>query len=124
MTGLPEKRRMKTYTAESGYVYQYYFVGKREALPQTPEAPATEFVFDVTPDRKTMYAVSVFLKPDALAAWAAAHKRVLTDTEQYAAAKMRLLRGFDEIEDIRTHDRHLIVDAGNIEDLLANLKLE
>ena len=115
---------MKTYTAESGYVYQYYFVGKRGALPKAPEAPATEFIFDVTPDRKTMYAVSVFLKPEALAAWASAHKRGLTDTEQYAAAKMRLLLGFDQIEDIRTQDRHLLVDAANIEDLLANLKLE
>jgi hypothetical protein len=124
MTNLPEKRRMKTYTGETGYVYQYYFVGKREALPNTAEAPATEFVFDVTPDRKAMYAVSVFLKPEAVAAWAATHKRALSETEQYAAAKMRLLRGFDEIEDIKTHGRHLIVDEGNIEDLLANLKLE
>ena len=29
-------RRMKTYTGESGYVYQYYFVGKREALAEAP----------------------------------------------------------------------------------------
>src|SRR5438445_251084 len=53
MGGFQNKRRMKTYTAETGYVYQYYFVGKREALPQAPEAPAAEYVFDVTPDRKT-----------------------------------------------------------------------
>ena len=26
-------RRMKTYTGGQGYVYQYYFVGNREALP-------------------------------------------------------------------------------------------
>ena len=25
-------RRMKTYTGQTGYVYQYYFVGQREAL--------------------------------------------------------------------------------------------
>src|SRR5574341_1648622 len=94
-------RRMKTYTGETGYVYQYYFVGKRAALPDSPEAPATEFVFDVTPDRKTTFAVSVFLKPEAVAAWSAAHRRAMTETEQYAAAKMRLFRGFDHIEKLR-----------------------
>jgi len=26
-------RRMKTYTGTQGYAYQYYFVGKRAALP-------------------------------------------------------------------------------------------
>jgi hypothetical protein len=124
MSGFQNKRRMKTYTAETGYVYQYYFVGKREALPQAPEAPAAEYVFDVTPDRKTTYAVSIFIKPQALEAWAARHHRSLSETEQYAAAKMRLLRGFDEIENIRGHNRHLIVGADNIEGLLADLNLE
>ena len=40
-------RRMKTYTGQTGYVYQYYFVGKRDALPGAPEAPATEYIFDI-----------------------------------------------------------------------------
>ncbi|MGH9580577.1 MAG: hypothetical protein ACRD2R_06255, partial [Terriglobales bacterium] len=71
---------MKTYSAESGYVYQYYFVGRREALADDPEAPATEFVFDATSDRKTTFAVSVFLKPAALESWAASHGRRLTTT--------------------------------------------
>ncbi len=53
-------RRLKTYTGAQGYVYQYYFVGKRAALPDDPEAPATEFVFDVTSDRKLTYSVSIF----------------------------------------------------------------
>jgi hypothetical protein len=119
----PPLRRTKTYTAASGYVYQYYFVGQRAALPSAPEAPATEFIFDVTSDRKTMYAVSVFLQPSALATWSAAHGRQLSDAEQYAAAKLRLLRGFDEVE--RLHSRlALVVDGGNIEELLADLQLD
>lgn len=58
----PDKtiRRLKTYAGAQGYVYQYYFVGQRAALASDPEAPATEFVFDVTSDRKVTYAVSVF----------------------------------------------------------------
>ncbi len=117
-------RRMKTYTGETGYVYQYYFVGKRSALADAPEAPATEFVFDVTPDRKSMFAVSVFLKPEALAAWAAAHGRELTETEQYGAAKMRLFRGFDQIEKLKEEGRHLLIEVADIEELLAPLNLQ
>jgi hypothetical protein len=115
---------MKTYTGETGYVYQYYFVGKRSALADAPEAPATEFVFDVTPDRKSMFAVSVFLKPEALAAWAAAHGRELTETEQYGAAKMRLFRGFDQIEKLKEEGRHLRIEVADIEELLAPLNLQ
>ena len=90
-------RRMKTYTGQTGYVYQYYFVGKRQALPNEADAPAVEFIFDVTADRKTMFAVSVFLKESALDEWEAKHGRALTDSEQYAAAKLRLFQGFDGI---------------------------
>ena len=114
-------RRMKTYTGATGYVYQYYFVGKRPAAP--PASGAIEFVFDVTADRKTTFATSVFLKPEALAAWDAEHGRQLTDTEQYAAAKMRLLRAFDEIERMMEHGRSLVVDGENIEELLEPLGL-
>ena len=61
-------RRMKTYTGEQGYVYQYYFVGKR---PASGEVPGTEYIFDVTSDRKTTYAVSVILPEKLLGDWAA-----------------------------------------------------
>ena len=117
-------RRMKTYTGESGYVYQYYFVGKREALAEAPEAPASEYIFDVSPDRKAVFAVSVFLRRQALAAWAAQHGRPLSDSEQYAAAKMRLLQGLDQAGDLRGGTRRFPVDAANIEELLASLGLE
>ena len=54
-------RRLKTYTGAQGYVYQYYFVGQREALVADPAAPASEYIFDVTSDRKTTFAVSILL---------------------------------------------------------------
>src|SRR5689334_11111995 len=89
-------RRMKTYTGATGYVYQYYFVGKRPALDDF----ATEFVFDVSSDRKSLFAVSVYVHTAAVSDWAAVHGRALTDPEQYAAAKLRLMQAFDEIEDM------------------------
>lgn len=117
-------RRMKTYAGAQGYVYQYYFVGKRAALVQDPEAPAIEFVFDVTSDRKLTYAVSVFLPERAVKAWASAHGRPLTDAEQYAAAKLRLFRAFDDLEDVKTSGRRLVIDASLLEESLASLGVD
>jgi hypothetical protein len=115
-------RRVKSYTSQVGFVYQYYFVGKRSAL-DTEHSGWTEYVFDVTSDRKTMFAVSVFLLPEAAADWARIHSRTLTDTEQYAAAKMRLFKGFDEVNDMRAAGRTLEVEKSNIEVLLEPLEL-
>jgi hypothetical protein len=120
----PPIRRLKTYTGARGYVYQYYFVGKRAALEGDAEAPATEFVFDVTSDRKLTYAVSVFLPQGAREAWSAAHDRPLNDAEQYAAAKMRLFRAFDELDDVKEHGRRLRIDAALLEELLGGLGVE
>jgi hypothetical protein len=117
-------RRLKTYAGAQGYVYQYYFVGRRVALASDPEAPATEFVFDVTSDRKLTYAVSVFLPEKAVAVWAATHGRPLTEAEQYAAAKLRLFRAFDEVEDLKTHGRRLVIDSALLEESLASLGVE
>ena len=117
-------RRMKTYAGAQGYVYQYYFVGKRAALAQDPEAPATEFVFDVTSDRKLTYAVSVFLPERALNSWADAHGRTLTEAEQYAAAKLRLYRAFDELENVKADGRRVVIDAELLEESLASLGVE
>jgi len=122
----PDKavRRLKTYAGTQGYVYQYYFVGKRAALANDAEAPATEFVFDVTSDRKLIYAVSVFLPEGAVKAWVTTHGRPLTEPEQYAAAKLRLFRAFDDLEDVRAHGRRLVIDAALLEEALASLGVE
>jgi hypothetical protein len=120
----PPLRRVKTYTGSQGYVYQYYFVGKRPALPDDPEAPATEFVFDVTSDRKLTYAVSVFLPESTRAAWSQTHGRALNDAEQYAAVKLRLFRAFDDLEDVKADGRRLSIDAGLLEEALSSLGVE
>jgi hypothetical protein len=114
-------RRMKTHTAETGYVYQYYFVGSRPALDAAPEAPATEYVFDVTSDRKTTFAVSVFVRAAAVSQWKDMHSRPLNDAEQYAAAKLALLRAFDQREDMLAGNRRVSVEASDLQELLATL---
>ena len=117
-------RRLKSYTAQTGYVYQYYFVGKRPALSDDPEAPATEYIFDVTSDRKTTFGVSVFLGPEALKTWSARRGRELSEPEQYAAAKLRLMQGFDEIVDMLHEGRRLQLDGESLSGLLASIGVD
>ena len=111
-------RRLKTYTGSQGYVYQYYFVGSRPATAGYSGPAATEYVFDVTSDRKTTFSVSVFLQQDAVSNWTSSHGRALNEAERYAAAKLRLFRGFDEIENMMAEGRSLPVDGSMLEELL------
>ena len=117
-------RRLKTYAGAQGYVYQYYFVGQRPALADDPEAPAEEFIFDVTSDRKSTYAVSVFLKESAITQWAVDHGRPLSESERYAAAKMRVFRAFDELTDVKAEGRRLVIGADALAESLATLGVE
>lgn len=116
-------RRMKTYTGGQGYVYQYYYVGKRSD-PVKGASPATEYIFDVTSDRKTTFAVSVLVSQQTLQAWADLHRRPLTEAEQYGAVKMRLFRAFDEVEDMMIQGRRLEVDSESLNKALTTLGVE
>lgn len=92
LTGAPAVRRQKTYSAQSGYVYQYFYEGQRPTAP----GPGTEFVFDVSSDRKTSAPVSVFVSAEAIENWQTETGRTLSGAERYAIAKMALFQAFDE----------------------------
>jgi hypothetical protein len=120
-------RRLKTYAGSQGYVYQYYFVGKRSAAAESgKESDSDEYIFDVTSNRKSTYAVSVFLPRHVVAAWAESHGRPLSNSEQYAAVKMRLFRAFDEAEldEMQTKGRNLTIDLQHLEESLAALGVD
>ena len=57
-------------------------------------------------------------------AWAKVHNRSLTEAEQYAAAKLRLFRAFDELEDVKEQGRRLVIEAAGLEEALASLGVE
>ena len=78
----------------------------------------------MTSDRKTTFAVSVFLEEEATKAWAANHSRSLTEAEQYGAVKMRLFQAFDEIENMMTDGRQLTINAEALENLLSQLGVD
>jgi hypothetical protein len=102
-------------------VYEYYFVEKRPAL--TSCGTGVEYVYDVSSDRRSFFAVSILVLDEAVADWAARHGRALDDRERYAAAKLELHRAFDEIEDLHQSRRQLQVGPEKLEELLAPLDL-
>jgi len=113
-------RRLKTYTGSQGFVYQYYFVGKRAA----PDGDAAEYIFDVTSDRKHTFSVRVFLPRLVGDGWSGAHGRALSDSEQYAGIKLRLFRAFDEVDDMEAQGRHLQIDLPFLEEALRSLGVD
>jgi hypothetical protein len=70
------------------------------------------------------YAVSVLVQTDALKAWAEARGRAPTEAEEYGAAKMRLFRAFDEIEDMMAEGRQLPVGLSELEEAFGTLGVE
>lgn len=118
MTG----RRMKTYSGESGLVYQYYFL-ESQLRRRFWGRSGTAYLFHVTSDRKTFFVTEVLVEEAALRAWEKAHGRTLVDAEKYAAAKMGLFRAFDERSGAEPW-RQIRVTESNIEPLLEPLHLD
>ena len=113
--------RVKSYSSDTGYVYQYYFYEAQQA--RRGLSSGREYVYMVSADRKTTFPIKVFVRQDALRRWCQATGRELTGTEEYAAAKMRLFQGFDEIEGFADTRPELVVDESNLSALLAKLDL-
>ena len=94
LTGAPAVRRLKSYSAQSGYVYQYFYEGQRPF--RSSGESGIEFVFTVSADRKAFHPVSVLVSETALLGWEQAHDHALSSTERYAISKMALFQAFDE----------------------------
>jgi len=93
-------RRVKSYSAATGYVYQ------------------------VSVDRKSSFLLVIFVAQDAVRGWARRAGRALSGTEEYAAAKMRLFQLFDEEENLAAGAAPDIrVDESALFELLSRLDL-
>lgn len=122
LTGAPAIRRQKTYSGQSGYVYQYYYEGHRPY--KRDRHNGIEYVFDVSADRKTSKAVSVLVSNPALEDWEARHGRTLQASERYAVAKMALFQAFDERPDPTAMNADVLVRAADVEAILIGLGIE
>lgn len=94
LTGASPRPRLKSYSAQSGYVYQYVFCGQRPS--QGHRKPGIEYAFDVCYDRKTNHRVWVLVSNDALEPWVRDNGRQPTNSERYGVAKIALRNAFDE----------------------------
>jgi hypothetical protein len=116
-------RRVKSYSAANGYVYQYYFFEGNRA--HRGGGPGGEFTYLISADRHSAFPFKIFVRQSALDAWAEQNGRPLTSSEEYALAKMRLFQAFDEgsvqgsAEAGQTGE--VVVDDSNLEELLGQL---
>jgi predicted glycosyl hydrolase (DUF1957 family) len=93
LNGAPRQPREKVYSAQSGYVYHYFYRGFRvDGRGQG----ATEFVFEVSADRKNWRETAIRQGHAGIAVWESANQRTLTAAERYAIAKIVLFQAFDE----------------------------
>ncbi len=118
-------RRVKSYSAANGYVYQYCFYEVNRVIING--GPAGEFIYAISADRKTTFALRIVVQHSALEAWAQTNGRPLTSSEEYAVAKMRLFQAFDEGAvplTVQPADAlPLRVDETNLEELLGLLNI-
>lgn len=119
LRGAPAVRRIKTYSAQSGYVYQYHYEGFRAA-----PANGLEYVFAVSADRRTSIPVSVFLPNRATEPWEKEHGRELSGTERYAIAKMSLFQAFDERPDPSMMQQRVEVGPAGAASILSTLNID
>lgn len=114
-------RRIKSYSAATGFTFQYVFEEVRKG--RRGFFTGNEYVYRVSTDRKTSYPIIIFVRQDAIRVWGKNVGRALNGTEEYAVAKMRLFQAFDEVEDFEAARPELVVDTSNLEALLALLDL-
>lgn len=116
-------RRVKSYSAADGFVYQYYFFeGNRS---ERGGSPGGEFTYVVSVDRQTAFPFKIFVQQSALESWAAQNGRPLSSSEEYAVAKMRLFKAFDDgVVQASPHGQapyEVVVNQANLEELLRQL---
>ena len=109
---------MKTYSAQSGYVFQYRYEGHRPF--RAGGDGGEEFVFSVSAGSRNGIPVAVRVPAAAIRAWEEKHSRQLSSTERYAIAKLALFQAFaerptparmEEKVNVRHADLEAILDA-------------
>jgi hypothetical protein len=118
-------RRVKSYSAANGFVYQYFFFEINRIADEN--GPAGEFIYAVSCDRKSTFGLRILVRQSALQAWEQTNGRALTSSEEYAVAKMRLFQAFDEggvpADSEGGSALTFLVDESNLESLLQSLSI-
>jgi len=118
LRGAPGVARTKSYSAETGYVYQYVYRGFRK-IPDPPFG--TDYIFSVSRDRKVVFPATIRLLDTALTDCAVVSGREILNVEQYALAKMALFAGFDRIDTMEEWQKPLTPEGSEMADYLRAL---
>ena len=121
LRGGPATPRLKTYSAQTGYVYQYRYRGNRETRHKA--GSATEYAFDVTAGSEAGLRVSVVVPASSLEPSETACGRPLAENERYAIAKMALFEAFDERPEPATMRDEVVARASDAAAILSTLGL-
>lgn len=121
LTGAPAIRRTKTYSAQTGYVYQYRYEGQRPF--RGGGDGGVEFVFSVSGGRRHGVQTAVRVPAAAIRAWEEEHSRQLSSTERYAIAKMALFQAFDERPAPERMTDQIIVRPADLQAILETLDI-
>jgi hypothetical protein len=117
LQGSPVRPRRKTYSAETGYVYQYVYRGWR----RSPGGDAIEHVFHASREPTLTSLIQVRLMETAIAQCEQRLGRTLLNAERYAIAKMTLFRAFDETVDFARLSEAIVPNGEQMSECLAAL---
>ena len=114
----PAVRRMKSFSAQSGYVYQYVYLGQR---PLAAEAGA-EFVFSASADRKSWHDISVLVEERAVRAVGALAPAYALFNRMVRARQNGAVRGFRRTRDAgRMHGEPVRLRAADVAEIMERL---
>jgi hypothetical protein len=116
LKGAPPHARTKTYSAETGYVYQYVYRGYRPS----PTAAGDEFVFFVRHGDKSFH-IYILIANSALGDCAVGIGRDVLPRERYALAKMALFSTFDGLTDPHHLEYPVVPSGAEMESYLRTL---
>jgi hypothetical protein len=112
--------RPRTYSADSGYVYQYAFAGFRRVWRDGEHY--VEYVFQVTGGRGEPSPVAVLLAERRLPEWSG-RDRELTASERYGIAKVCLKRALDRFPDPASMESRVVPGQAEIAEIAETLDL-
>jgi hypothetical protein len=120
LTATRSTGRPRTYSADSGYVYEYWFAGFRRV--RRSGDVFVEYVFEVSGGRTARSALSILLPERRLREWVE-RDRDLTASERYGIAKLTLKRALDRFPDPRSLTSEVVPERGEVREIADILDL-
>ncbi len=117
LVGAPRQRREKTYQAEDGRIFRYYYLGYSE------ETCGTRYWFEISSGEGGLRTAAVRLRRSELTSWQNRHGRELSPVERYAIAKLSLHAALDRLSG-RAVFLQVAVSAAEVEEILEKLGID